>query len=358
MRYSDESDESADSESDSDSDSTQINTKKPKLKLKKNKHLWKDLKTKNDKYKVWCTQMQEESLTEDLTSCGVTKKLYQERSVESYNFTLRYTGNGKQPHNNNSSDEEKDVEHRLTNKRTNSDRGDVKLRLGKRKNLMDLDNQKGSIRIIADLSTTVDSTDADVATDITNKLSEKKALLIRRVVDIIGKQKAIDFFQKTKEIEEDGGMLIMNGSRRRTAGGVYFWLIKNDEHIPQEKIREIFFYDQKESSEQRKKVGNSERQKTQELRRSFEDGSEKDLPALLTRAELSTRQIAEEARLRRGEGMDRMPVDSDRTVSNPPPSPVTDDPDHSEHPLIQRHVQDYTDDFLDIGIDIDSMEVL
>lgn len=51
-------------------------------------------------------------------------------------------------------------------------------------------------------------------------------------------------------------------------------------------------------------------------------------------------------------------MDSDRTVSNPPPSPVTDDPDHSEHPLIQRHVQDYTDDFLDIGVDIDSMEVL
>lgn len=55
-----------------------------------------------------------------------------------------------------------------------------------------------------------------------------------------------------------------------------------------------------------------------------------------------------------------MPVDSDRTVSNPPPSPVTDDPDHSEHSLhsVQRQAQDYNDDFLDIGVDIDSMEVL
>lgn len=52
----------------------------------------------------------------------------------------------------------------------------------------------------------------------------------------------------------------------------------------------------------------------------FIDGSEKDLPALLTKAELSTREIAEEARLRRGEGMDRMPMDSDRTMTNPPPS--------------------------------------
>jgi len=88
------------------------------------------------------------------------------------------------------------------------------------------------------------------------------------------------------------------------------------------------------------------------------DSSEKDLPALLTRAELSTREIAEEARLRRGEGMERTPIDSDRTVSNPPPSPVTDDPDHLEQSLSQRHVQDYSDDFLDLGVDIDNMEVL
>lgn len=39
-------------------------------------------------------------------------------------------------------------------------------------------------------------------------------------MDIIGgyKRKAIDFFKKTKKIEEDGGMLTTNGSRRRTAG--------------------------------------------------------------------------------------------------------------------------------------------
>ncbi|XP_072757138.1 uncharacterized protein Phax [Anoplolepis gracilipes] len=357
IRYNDESDNSADSESDSDSDSTHTNIKRPKLKLKK--HILSRDSSKNDKYKVWCTQMQEESLTEDLISFGVTKKLYQERNVESYNFTLRYSHNGRESCNNNSSDDEKDIEQRFTNKRTNSDRHNVKLRLGKRRNFMDSDNQKGSARIVADLSTTVDSTDADIAVDITTKLNEKKELLIRRVVDIIGKERAIDFFQKTKKIEETGGMLIMNGSRRRTAGGVYFWLVKNDKHIPQEKIREIFYDDQKETSEQRKKAGmNDRRQKTQELMKSFESKSEKDLPTLLTRAELST-QIAEQARLRRGEGMERMPLDSDRTVSNPPPSPVTDDPDHSEQPLTrERHVQDYTDDFLDIGADVDYMEVL
>lgn len=81
------------------------------------------------------------------------------------------------------------------------------------------------------------------------------------------------------------------------------------------------------------------------------DNPDNDLPALLTRAELSTRQIAEEARLRRGTGMDRIPTDSDRTVSNPPPSPVTDDPDHSEHTEQLSHgrrIQCYNDNILDI----------
>ena len=46
---------------------------------------------------------------------------------------------------------------------------------------MDIDNQKGAARKIADLSTTVESTDSDVATDITSKLSEKKDLFDARV---------------------------------------------------------------------------------------------------------------------------------------------------------------------------------
>lgn len=181
MRCSDESDNSTVSESDSDSDTTCI--KRPKVKVKKYKSSSRDCTNKNDKYKVWCTQVQEESLTEDLISCGVTKKMYQERSVENYNFTLRYAHNDREPCNNNSSDDEKDIERRLTNKRTSSDRHNIKLRLGRRKSPtqkipMDFDGQKGSVRIIPDLSTTVESTDADVATDITTKLCERKDLLI------------------------------------------------------------------------------------------------------------------------------------------------------------------------------------
>lgn len=363
MKYSDdESDVSSESESDSDSDSARRKTKRPKLKVKPTRAERENCRMKNDKFKIWNMQVQEESITEDLVSCGVTRSIYKDRNVESYDFTLGYSFNkrGKDVTENNSSDEEKETEPRLTNKRTFNDRCRVKLRLGKRRidnSTEDVDDDhRGSSRVMSDLGITAESSDADVAADIAAKLSEHKDVLIRRIVDILGKEKAIDFFQKTKKIEEEGGMLIMNGSRRRTAGGVYLYLVKHDDHLPQEQIREIFYVDKKENAIQKKKQDASERRRqTQELMRRLENGSDKDLPALLTRAELSTKQIAEEARLRRGEGMDRTPLDSERTVSNPPPSPVTDDPDHSEHPTPGRQEIDY-EDILDIG-DVDNMEV-
>lgn len=188
MGYSDESDDSADSESDSDSDSGHIKSKRPKLKLKRSRSMTKNCLDKSDKYKIWCTQLQEESLTENLILCGVTKKQNQERSVESYNIPHRYSFKGTwntEHRNNNSSEDEKDGDKKLTNKRTNSDRSNVRLRLGKKRNLMEIDNQKGTARKIADLSTTVESTDADVATDITSKLNEKKDLLISKKFIVI-----------------------------------------------------------------------------------------------------------------------------------------------------------------------------
>ncbi|KAJ8670118.1 hypothetical protein QAD02_001377 [Eretmocerus hayati] len=356
LRYSDESDESIVSESDSDSDAGHSHIKKPKIKIKRVKTLSHQSRSSNDKYKVWCTQVQEESLTEDLVSCGVTRRMNHDRHVESYDYTQGYSYNKKQD---NTSDEDQEPGPRLSNKRSFDDRQRVKLRLGKRKDNLDDEETKGSSRVLLDLAVTEDSTDEEVATDIANKLSEQKDALIRRVVDILGRGKAIEFFNKTKEIEAEGGMLIMNGSRRRTAGGVYLYLVKNCDDVPQPKIREIFYQDRREITEQRKMIELSRRrQKTQELKKLLENGSDKDLPALLTRAELSTQQIAEEARARRGEGMDRIPMDSERNVSNPPPSPVTDDPDHSEpqHPVRSRGIQDYGDDFLDIGAEVD-MEV-
>ncbi|KAL7301270.1 hypothetical protein TKK_0006009 [Trichogramma kaykai] len=353
ITYSDESDVYASSESDSDSDTGYKKAKRPKATFKKRPG---PRSMSNDKFKVWCHQVQEESLAEDLVTCGVTRNMFADRQVESYDYTLGRRLDVEEK----SSDEEPAP--RLTNKRTRNDRKNVKLRLGKRDwHEEDEEDPKGSSRILPNLIVTIESTDDEVASDIAEKLSESKDTLIKRVVEILGKEMAIGFFEKTKKIEEEGGMLIMNGSRRRTAGGIYLFLVKNDDHIPQPKIRDIFYQDRKETAGQKKMSAATRRkQETQELKQFLENGSNKDLPALLTRAELCTKRIAEEARLRRGESRDRSDMDAERTVSNPPPSPVTDDPDHAEqpnsHPVNSRQLQEYGDDFLDVGEEFD-MEV-
>lgn len=59
----------------------------------------------------------------------------------------------------------------------------------------------------------------------------------------------------------------MNGSRRRTAGGIYLYLVKNDDHIPQPKIREIFYQDKKENTERKRMLeASSRKQKAQKLK--------------------------------------------------------------------------------------------
>lgn len=156
--------------------------KRPKLKARRRRD-----DTKPDKYKIWCTQVREEALTEDLVSCGVTKKMYQGRNVENYDLPSHFHLNGFDRPNNNSTDDEREEEEeevvkRTSNKRTQADRKNVKLRLGKRHNSMEVDSQKGSVRTILELSTTIESTDSDVINDIVKKLNEKKDTLISKLI--------------------------------------------------------------------------------------------------------------------------------------------------------------------------------
>uniref|UniRef100_A0A0A9W6B4 Phosphorylated adapter RNA export protein n=2 Tax=Lygus hesperus TaxID=30085 RepID=A0A0A9W6B4_LYGHE len=79
-----------------------------------------------------------------------------------------------------------------------------------------------------------------VAKQIAEKLQEPNLDLVMRIVLILGKTSAIEYFRKTREIESKGGLLIMNGSRRRTSGGVFIHLIRSDKQIPGSKLVEIF----------------------------------------------------------------------------------------------------------------------
>ncbi len=63
---------------------------------------------------------------------------------------------------------------------------------------------------------------------------------IRRIVRLLGPERALAFLTRTEEVEAAGGLMLPGGSRRRTKGGVYFRLVR-DALSPEER-RKIFPY--------------------------------------------------------------------------------------------------------------------
>ncbi|KAG7301636.1 hypothetical protein JYU34_014612 [Plutella xylostella] len=289
---------------------------------------------KKNKYNIWCTAVQEDSLTEDMVGCGVTKK--SEYGVESYDYTIKYRlGNNysKKAFTNDSKYQRDDQ----SNKRRHQDRSNVKLRLGTRVNSHQRNEVKQEPRILEDLLLTTEDPVEDLAKEIAEKLSEEKADLVERIVQLLGASKAIELYKEAQRIEADGGMLVMNGHRRRTPGGIYFFLLKQDDEISQEKVSQIFTEDRKENARKIKKARCKSRQKVMEqLKQSLTDS---ELPSLLSRGEAA--------------------VASTEHGSNPPPSPATDARDgssdteppteHLQNPPHDRPLPAYEDDdFLEV----------
>ncbi|XP_074554437.1 phosphorylated adapter RNA export protein [Halichoeres trimaculatus] len=99
---------------------------------------------------------------------------------------------------------------------------------------------------------TEDDSEDKVADEIAYRLQEPKKDLIVRVVDVIGKKKAIELLGETATLEESGGVYTMDGSRRRTPGGVYLNLLKNTPSISKAQIRKVFFEEQQQECKSKK----------------------------------------------------------------------------------------------------------
>ncbi|XP_034529386.1 phosphorylated adapter RNA export protein [Notolabrus celidotus] len=99
---------------------------------------------------------------------------------------------------------------------------------------------------------TEDDSDDKVADEIAYRLQEPKKDLIERVVSIIGKKKAIELLGETATLEESGGVYTMDGSRRRTPGGVYLNLLKNTPSISKSQVRKVFCEEQQKECKSKK----------------------------------------------------------------------------------------------------------
>ncbi len=63
---------------------------------------------------------------------------------------------------------------------------------------------------------------------------------VGRVVDRLGADRARAFLTRTQEIEAAGGLLLPDGSRRRTPGGVFFHIVRADDTLTREDRVYIF----------------------------------------------------------------------------------------------------------------------
>lgn len=131
----------------------------------------------------------------------------------------------------------------------------------------------------------------DVAGKIAYSLQEPKRDMVKVVVEELGIKKSINVWKETWDIEQTGGMMVNNGSRRRTPGGVFFQLLKKDPEITSEKKEVIFAM----SNSQSKQEGKSRRRRMRRKQRITQMETEFDVAdALRNEVERQKREETKE----------------------------------------------------------------
>ncbi|XP_062603417.1 phosphorylated adapter RNA export protein-like [Saccostrea cucullata] len=219
---------------------------------------------------IWGSVLTEQSLTQDLKDVGVkTLTCDDSRNVEKYDFTLKYNDTRPDLANELSDSESHDPFNKVVDlpemdanssrkrKRTRKERRPVKERV--------------KMHDDRDFEEPLPDLEADkIVKMITRKLNEPKVYLIERIYRIIGKEKTLDLFYKTQDIEEAGGLLIQNKTRRRSPGGVFIHLLKSDKSVSPEQVDEIFAKEEQEfiqSLEERKQKRKEQKQRRKERRK-------------------------------------------------------------------------------------------
>lgn len=166
-------------------------------------------KARFKKYDIWTAALQEEALTENMRGCDVTQNGFNDRSVENYDFSLRYRLNGEnsvkrrlsnsaddlsdsdqqQPHSKRQRPSSRAETKSSTSSTSSSSKRSVHERLGKRRDHRDRrrsspysgsDSNSYDPKHIEDLEEIGDRAAVDVAKEMAMKLHENKDDLLGR----------------------------------------------------------------------------------------------------------------------------------------------------------------------------------
>lgn len=263
-----------------------------------------------DKYNVWTATLQED-LMENMRGCDVNNHR-RDREVESYDYRIKYRLNGeseppitgvkrRQSYSDDSDtsnlqnqqhQQQQDMKRFRGKNHLTKQRISAKLRLGPRvvAGGEDSCNSSDGITTIArhvlDLSVSPACSNEEIAQDIAMKLYEEKDDLLLHAINTIGSEIPMKLFAETQKIELDGGMMTMDGYRRRTPGGVFLFLLKHCTEITKEQ-KKVIFYDDKKRFEKKKKNPHELKrdQKVEQLKKSLSlssgDRERKDSLSLL-----------------------------------------------------------------------------
>jgi hypothetical protein len=97
----------------------------------------------------------------------------------------------------------------------------------------------------------VEQTVALIAQDL-GETEEQPVTTIRRIVNQFGADFAHQVLQETARVEEQGGLMLPDKSRKRTRGGVFFYLVRG--RISRKDIFTIFYSDQPRQQKKEKEA--------------------------------------------------------------------------------------------------------
>jgi len=122
-------------------------------------------------------------------------------------------------------------------------------------------NKKKKLKQIAKQNTLV--------MEMATTLKEPRVDLLHKVIQVIGEPMTRRIYGQAIDVEATGGLLTSNGSRRRTAGGVFFHLVKHDKGVTQQHIEAIWAEDILRQ-EKKKKLNKKAKKRFESLSKGLE----------------------------------------------------------------------------------------